>query len=143
MSWTTAATTAGLLLSFLVILAAREISGDAFDVWGWRLPFIGSIVMLMISLAMRLRMEESPAFKKLRLNKQLSKSPIRDTFLDAANFRRIAVAFALEPGPWPCRVNAAEVSALLEFAGKLKVMEDAEDGLDDLHELMNSAPPLQ
>jgi len=98
MSWTTAATTAGLLLSFLVILAAREISGDAFDVWGWRLPFIGSIVMLMISLAMRLRMEESPAFKKLRLNKQLSKSPIRDTFLDAANFRRIAVAFGLCAG---------------------------------------------
>jgi hypothetical protein len=98
MSWTTAATTAGLLLSFLVILAAREISGNAFDAWGWRLPFIGSIVMLMISLAMRLRMEESPAFKKLRQNKQLSKSPIRDTFLDAANFRRLAVAFGLCAG---------------------------------------------
>jgi Major Facilitator Superfamily len=98
MSWTTAATTAGLLLSFLVILAAREISGDAFDVWGWRLPFIGSIVMLMISLAMRLHMEESPAFKKLRLNKQLSNSPIRDTFLDASNCRRLAVAFCLCAG---------------------------------------------
>jgi hypothetical protein len=98
MSWTTAATTAGLLLSFLVILAAREVSGDAFDTWGWRLPFIGSIVMLMISLAMRLRMEESPAFKKLRLNNQLSKSPIRDTFLDPANVRRLAVAFCLCAG---------------------------------------------
>jgi MFS family permease len=98
MSWTTAATTAGLLLSFLVILAAREVSGDAFDVWGWRLPFVGSIVMLMISLAMRLRMDESPAFKKLRQNKQLSKSPIRDTFLDAANFRRVVVAFGLCAG---------------------------------------------
>jgi hypothetical protein len=98
MSWTTAATTAGLLLSFLVILAAREISGDAFDVWGWRLPFIGSIIMLIISLAMRLRMEESPAFKKLRLNKQLSRSPIRDTFLDAGNLRRLAVAFGLCAG---------------------------------------------
>lgn len=98
MSWTTAATTAGLLLSFLIILAAREISGDAFDVWGWRLPFIGSIIMLVISLAMRLRMEESPAFKKLRLKKQLSTSPIRDTFLDAANFRRLVVAFGLCAG---------------------------------------------
>lgn len=98
MSWTTAATTAGLLLSFLVILAAREISGDAFDVWGWRLPFVGSIIMLIISLAMRLRMEESPAFKKLRLNQQLSKSPIRDTFLDAGNLRRLAVAFCLCAG---------------------------------------------
>ncbi|WP_254218665.1 MFS transporter [Burkholderia multivorans] len=98
MSWTTAATTAGLLLSFLVILAARELSGDGFDVWGWRLPFIGSIVMLAISLAMRLRMEESPAFRKLLHNKQLSKSPIRETFLDAANFRRLAVAFGLCAG---------------------------------------------
>ncbi|KPJ36804.1 hypothetical protein BMUNKI379_00670 [Burkholderia multivorans] len=98
MSWTTAATTAGLLLSFLVILAARELSGDGFDVWGWRLPFIGSIIMLAISLAMRLRMEESPAFRKLLHNKQLSKSPIRETFLDAANFRRLAVAFGLCAG---------------------------------------------
>ncbi|WP_230952662.1 MFS transporter [Burkholderia multivorans] len=98
MSWTTAATTAGLLLSFLVILAARELSGDGFDVWGWRLPFIGSIIMLAISLAMRLRMEESPAFRKLLQNKQLSKSPIRETFLDAANFRRLAVAFGLCAG---------------------------------------------
>ncbi|MBU9456065.1 MFS transporter [Burkholderia multivorans] len=98
MSWTTAATTAGLLLSFLVILAARELSGDGFDVWGWRLPFIGSIIMLAISLAMRLRMEESPAFRKLLQNKQLSKSPIRETFLDAANFRRLALAFSLCAG---------------------------------------------
>ncbi|WP_254208482.1 MFS transporter [Burkholderia multivorans] len=98
MSWTTAATTAGLLLSFLVILAARELSGDGFDVWGWRLPFIGSIIMLAISLAMRLRMEESPAFRKLLHNKQLSKSPIRETFLDAANFRRLVVAFSLCAG---------------------------------------------
>lgn len=98
MSWTTAATTAGLLLSFVVILAARELSGDGFDVWGWRLPFIGSIIMLAISLAMRLRMEESPAFRKLLHNKQLSKSPIRETFLDAANFRRLAVAFSLCAG---------------------------------------------
>ncbi|WP_258178795.1 MFS transporter [Burkholderia multivorans] len=98
MSWTTAATTAGLLLSFLVILAARELSGDGFDVWGWRLPFIGSIIMLAISLAMRLRMEESPAFRKLLQSKQLSKSPIRETFLDAANFRRLAVAFGLCAG---------------------------------------------
>ncbi|MEB2486031.1 MFS transporter [Burkholderia multivorans] len=98
MSWTTAATTAGLLLSFLVILAARELSGDGFDVWGWRLPFIGSIIMLAISLAMRLRMEESPAFRKLLQSKQLSKSPIRETFLDAANFRRLALAFSLCAG---------------------------------------------
>lgn len=98
MSWTTAATTAGLLLSFLVILAARQVSGDAFDAWGWRLPFIASLVMLAISLAMRLRMEESPAFRKLRRDKRLSKSPIRETFLDAANFRRLAVAFALCAG---------------------------------------------
>ncbi|MBU9228085.1 MFS transporter [Burkholderia multivorans] len=98
MSWTTAATTAGLLLSFLVILAARELSGDGFDVWGWRLPFIGSIIMLAISLAMRLRMEESPAFRKLLQSKQLSKSPIRETFLDAANFRRLVVAFSLCAG---------------------------------------------
>lgn len=65
---------------------------------GMAAPFIGSIIMLAISLAMRLRMEESPAFRKLLQNKQLSKSPIRETFLDAANFRRLALAFSLCAG---------------------------------------------
>ncbi|WP_373375958.1 MFS transporter [Cupriavidus nantongensis] len=98
MSWTTAATTAGLLMSFLVIYLARQVSGDGFDTWGWRLPFLGSAILLAISLALRLKMEESPAFQRLRRQKALSSSPIRDAFLNRKNFGRIATAFALCAG---------------------------------------------
>ncbi|MFM0671599.1 MFS transporter [Paraburkholderia sediminicola] len=97
-SWTTAAATAGLLISFLVILAARQLTGEAFDVWGWRLPFVGSIVMLVVSLALRLRMEESPVFQQLRRDKRLSKAPIKETFLDPVNLRRLLIAFTLCAG---------------------------------------------
>jgi nitrate/nitrite transporter NarK len=98
MSWTTAATTAGLLMSFLVIYISREASGDGFDSWGWRLPFLGSAILLAISLGLRLKMEESPAFQKLRHKKALSKSPVRDAFLDGKNVGRICIAFALCAG---------------------------------------------
>lgn len=98
MSWTTASSTAGLLLSFLVILAARLMTGAHFDEWGWRLPFVFALIMLIISIALRVRMHESPAFQKLRSTNKLSKAPVRDTFLDPANLRRLLVAFALCAG---------------------------------------------
>lgn len=97
-SWTTAAATIGLLLSFLVILLARELTGDAFDSWGWRLPFVGSVAMLALSLALRLRMEESPVFRQLLASKRVSKAPIRETFGDPANLRRLLLAFVLCAG---------------------------------------------
>ncbi|MGT2509471.1 MFS transporter [Cupriavidus basilensis] len=98
MSWTTAATTAGLLLSFLVIYIAREVSGDGFDTWGWRLPFLVSAVLLAVSLGLRLKMDESPAFQKLRRKKALSTSPVRDAFMNRKNIGRICTAFALCAG---------------------------------------------
>ncbi|WP_265923071.1 MFS transporter [Cupriavidus nantongensis] len=98
MSWTTAATTAGLLLSFLVIYLSREISGDGFDSWGWRLPFLVSALLLAVSLGLRLKMDESPAFQKLRRKKALSKAPVRDAFTDRRNVGRIFTAFAMCAG---------------------------------------------
>uniref|UniRef100_UPI003F495A14 MFS transporter n=1 Tax=Cupriavidus yeoncheonensis TaxID=1462994 RepID=UPI003F495A14 len=98
MSWTTASSSVGLLLSFLVILASRTIAGDGFDDWGWRLPFLAASVMLLVSLLLRVRMDESPAFRKLRSANKLSKAPLRDALLDRANLGRIAIAFALCAG---------------------------------------------
>ncbi len=98
MSWTTASSTIGLLLSFLVILGSRTLTGDAFDDWGWRLPFLGASVMLLVSLLLRVRMDESPAFSKLRSANKLSKAPLSEALLDRANLGRIVVAFALCAG---------------------------------------------
>ncbi len=98
--------TLGLLLSLVVILAVQGyVNGNwdpspvldaagaavmnpdgtpkmikAFDLWGWRIPFLGSIVLLLISLYIRMQMNESPAFKKMKEEGAASKAPLREAF---------------------------------------------------------------
>jgi len=92
-SWISATGTLGLLLAFGVILLSRKISGDAFNEWGWRIPFIFSFVLLLFSIRIRRSMDESPAFKKMQKEKRLSDSPLKDTFLDKTNVKRLLIAF--------------------------------------------------
>jgi len=73
--------TAGLFLSLLVILFTRLAVGDtAFADWGWRIPFLLSIVLLGISVWIRLQMEESPAFAKMKAEGTGSKAPLAEAF---------------------------------------------------------------
>jgi MFS family permease len=73
--------TAGLFLSLLVILGTRSILGEAeFADWGWRVPFLLSIVLLGISVWIRLQMQESPAFKKMKDEGKGSKAPLGEAF---------------------------------------------------------------
>ena len=73
--------TAGLFLSLLVILFTRQIVGnDAFNEWGWRIPFLLSIFLLGISVWIRLQMEESPAFQKMKAEGKGSKAPLTEAF---------------------------------------------------------------
>ncbi|WP_207622829.1 MFS transporter [Falsiroseomonas algicola] len=73
--------TAGLFLSLLVILFTQLAVGDAaFRAWGWRVPFLLSIALLGISVWIRLQMEESPAFKKMKEEGTGSKAPISEAF---------------------------------------------------------------
>ncbi|NDE43827.1 MAG: MFS transporter, partial [Burkholderiaceae bacterium] len=66
-SWIQTTATLGLLLSLMVILGVRTYVGEeAFKSWGWRIPFLLSIFLLGISVWIRLQMEESPAFKKMK-----------------------------------------------------------------------------
>ncbi|MCB4822222.1 MFS transporter [Roseicella aerolata] len=80
--------TAGLFLSLLVILFTQLAVGpDNFRVWGWRIPFLVSIVLLGISVWIRLQMEESPAFKKMKEEGTHSKAPISEAFGQWKNAR--------------------------------------------------------
>lgn len=97
-SWISAASTIGLLMSYLAILVARRIAGEGFDDWGWRLPFLFSLLLLGVSMVLRLRMAESPAFEALRRHGRVSRSPLRDALGDAHNRRRMVTAFALCAG---------------------------------------------
>jgi MFS family permease len=73
--------TAGLFLSLLVILFTQLALGpDAFKAWGWRVPFLLSIALLGVSVWIRLQMEESPAFKKMKAEGTHSKAPISEAF---------------------------------------------------------------
>jgi MFS family permease len=89
----------GLFLSLLVILFTREITGPDFEVWGWRAPFIVSIALLGISVWIRLSMNESPAFKKMKEDGKLSKSPLGESFGQWKNLKIVILAlFGLVAG---------------------------------------------
>ena len=91
--------TLGLLLSLTVVLASRYISGDQFETWGWRLPFLLSIFLLAISTWIRMSMHESPAFVKMKAQGKLSKSPIRESFTSWPNLKVVLTAlFSINAG---------------------------------------------
>ncbi|MGQ4660646.1 MFS transporter [Lysobacter sp. F6437] len=73
--------TVGLLLSLVVILGVREVLGtEAFNDWGWRLPFLLSIVLLGVSVWIRMQLSESPLFQQMKAEGKTSKAPITESF---------------------------------------------------------------
>ncbi|KQB53385.1 MFS transporter [Pseudomonas endophytica] len=98
-SWIQSTATLGLLLSLIVVLGCRYLTGDQFEVWGWRLPFLLSIVLLGISTWIRMSMHESPAFAKMKAEGKTSKSPIRDSFGKWENLKIVLIAlFGINAG---------------------------------------------
>ncbi len=82
-----------------MILFTREFTGADFDVWGWRVPFIVSIALLAISVWIRLSMNESPAFKKMKDEGKLSKAPLTESFGQWKNLKiAILALFGLVAG---------------------------------------------
>jgi MFS family permease len=79
-SWIQTTATLGLFLSLLVILTCRLTMGDAFNEWGWRIPFLVSILLLGVSVYIRLQLQESPAFLEIKAQGQLSKAPLKEAF---------------------------------------------------------------
>ena len=88
-AWIQTTASLGFLLSLVVVLGTRFVLGDgaindsgdkAFADYGWRIPFILSIVLLGVSVYIRLSLEESPAFARMKAQAKLSKSPLRDAF---------------------------------------------------------------
>ena len=99
-SWIQTTATLGLLLSLIVILAIRVNMGEAdFAAWGWRIPFLLSIFLLAISVWIRLQMQESPAFKKMKEEGTGSKAPLSEAFGQWKNAKIALIAlFGLTMG---------------------------------------------
>lgn len=99
-AWIQTTATMGLFLSLLVILGTRTALGEeAFADWGWRIPFIVSIALLGISVWIRLSMNESPAFKKMKEEGKTSKAPLSESFGQWSNLKIVILAlFGLVAG---------------------------------------------
>ena len=91
-SWIQTTATLGLFLSLLVILACRNWLGTEFDTWGWRVPFLVSIVLLIISVYIRLQLAESPVFLEMKAAGTRSKAPLTESFARWGNLRLVILA---------------------------------------------------
>jgi MFS family permease len=99
-SWIQTTATMGLFLSLLVILGCRiGLGTERFDAWGWRIPFVVSLLLLGISVWIRMALDESPLFKAMKAEGTRSKAPLRESFAEWGNLRIVLIAlFGLTAG---------------------------------------------
>jgi MFS family permease len=93
-SWIQTTATAGFFLALLIIGACRFflLEPDDFSAWGWRLPFLVSLVLLAFSIYIRMKLNESPVFLKMREEGRGSTSPIRESFFQYPNNKYVLLA---------------------------------------------------
>jgi MFS family permease len=91
-SWIQTTATLGLFLALLVVIGMRtSIGEEAFRAWGWRVPFLLSVVLLAVSLWIRLQLEESPVFLEMKKAGTISKAPLREAFGEWKNLRVVLI----------------------------------------------------
>ncbi len=91
--WIQTSASFGLAAALIVILAARTLLGEsAFAAWGWRIPFLVSIGLLVISLWIRLRLEESPLFRRIKAEGSVSRAPLAESFFRWQNLQLVLIA---------------------------------------------------
>jgi len=85
--------TFGLFISLAVILTCKSLmSADDFNIWGWRIPFLVSIFLVIVSYYIRTKMEESPVFKELKAQGKTSKNPLKESFGKWPNLKLVLIA---------------------------------------------------
>ena len=91
-SWIQITATAGMIASLIVILGCRWLFEEQFETWGWRVPFLLSIILLAISVYIRLQIEESPVFREMRAAGKLAKHPLRESLGRWSNLKLLILA---------------------------------------------------
>lgn len=132
-AWIQTTATGGLFLSLLVIEGCRlSMSKEDFAGWGWRIPFLTSIILLGISLWIRLQLSESPLFQKMKEEGKTSKSPILESFGNLYNLKFVFLAlFGVVAGQaviWYC----GQFYALYFLKSVLKIDPDTADSIEAL-----------
>jgi len=92
-SWIQTTATGGLMLALLVILGTRTYLGeDVFKDWGWRVPYLVSVLLLLVSLWIRLQLSESPVFQRMKAEGKGSKNPLGESFGQWRNLKVVLIA---------------------------------------------------
>jgi MFS family permease len=121
-SWIQTTATLGLFLSLLVILGVRTAIGEAaFADWGWRIPFLVSILLLGVSVYIRLSMNESPAFAKMKAEGKTSKAPLSESFGQWKNLKIVILALVGLTAGQAVVWYTGQFYALFFLTGSLKV----------------------
>ncbi|MGV7241144.1 MFS transporter [Caballeronia sp. M23-90] len=98
-SWIQTTGAMGMVFSLVVVYVTREITGNSFASWGWRLPFLFSGILLPVCLYLRMSISESPLFLQMKAEGTTSKAPIRETLGNWANLKIVLIAlFGLVTG---------------------------------------------
>ncbi len=92
-SWIQTTATLGLFAALLVVIGTRTAMGeDAFKAWGWRIPFLVSVILLAVSLWIRMQLDESPVFLKMKSEGTTSKAPLAEAFGRWSNLKIVLIA---------------------------------------------------
>ena len=92
-SWIQTTATLGFFLSLAVILICRSsVTPAEFSQWGWRIPFLVSVILLIFSVYIRLKLEESPVFRKIKAEGKTSKAPLTESFGNWSNAKIVLLA---------------------------------------------------
>lgn len=113
-SWIQASAAFGLVGALIVVLGTRTAMGeDAFFAWGWRIPFLASAILVAISIWMRLRLNESPEFEKMKAAGTISRAPYAEVFLKWENMKLVLVSitsFLMAQGAiWWCAFSYTQI----------------------------------
>jgi MFS family permease len=92
-SWIQTTATLGLFAALLVVISAQHVLGsEAFASWGWRVPFFASALLLVVSVWIRLQLNESPVYQAMKAGGGTSKAPLTEAFLRWGNLRLVLIA---------------------------------------------------
>jgi len=121
-SWIQTTATMGIVLALLVILLCRLGFGDkTFGDWGWRVPFLISAVLVLISIYIRLKLEESPLYERLRQQGKASSNPALESFSSGKNWSLILIALFGATAPEGVVWYTGQFYALSYMTGVLKI----------------------
>ena len=108
-SWIQTTATLGLFAALLVVIGTRTLVGeDAFKVWGWRIPFLVSVILLAVSLWIRMQLSESPVFLKMKGTGTTSKAPLTEAFARWGNLKIVLI----------CLLGAVMGQAVVWYTGQ-------------------------